>query len=117
MKIMNAKEIADKLHDEFKRKYFVAVAYDEKEIGEDTIAVGIDKGADKFYRKEIDINELLAFVKKQLRGYSDVEIILDDASEMVIVYFNKVSEYSYMELIQTIRDLVYGANAKFGISY
>ena len=114
---MNAKEIADKLYDEFKRKYFVAVAYDEKKIGEDTIAVGIDDGMGRFHKEDIDINELFAFVKKQLKGYSDVEVILDNDFEMVIVYFNNVSEYSDRELIQTIRDLVYGVNAKFDISY
>ena len=114
---MNAKEIADKLHDEFKRKYFVAVAYDEKEIGEDTIAVGIDNGLGVDYRDEIDMDEVYSFVKKQLKGYSDVEIIREKDIDSVNIYFDNVSEYSDRELIQTIQDLVYGVNAKFDISY
>lgn len=113
---MNAKEIADKLDKEFKN-YFVSVGYDEKEIGEDTIAILIDNGMGKFYREDIDIKEVYNFVKKELRGYSDVEIILDESIESVIVYFNKVSEYSDRELVQTIQDLVYDANAKFDIKY
>ena len=114
---MNAKEIADKLYNEFKRKYFVGVAYDEKEIGEDTIAVRFDNGLGVDYRDEIDMDEVYSFVKKQLKGYSDVEIIREKDIDSVNIYFDNVSEYSDRELVQTIQDLVYGVNAKFDISY
>ena len=113
---MNTKEIADKLDKEFKN-YFVSVAYDEKEIGEDSIGLLIDNGLGQFHRDDINIKDIYNFVKKQLRGYSDVEVILDESLDSVIVYFNNVSEYSDRELIQTVQDLVYGANAKFDIKY
>lgn len=106
---MTIKEIIRKIsHDNIDKRFGII----GEGVGgaEDTISLAFDE-------PEISKRSLIyKIVKKELAGYADVEIENNEPSKMVIIDFNKCSEYSDRELLETLQNLLSVVNAKLEIN-
>lgn len=78
---------------------------------EDVITVGID--VEDYDKSQIGLIEDI--VRKELKGYSDVEIEYNKDGDMILIDFYHVSEYSDRELIKAVTDTIWIVNSNVNL--